>query len=102
MAPVAWSHHFGSSLPRVQDKVNPTLEYTAPYVGFGDQEIILITFPGQDDDVGLWINLDVKVWVAIVLPHPHSSFLHGDVSILERMKDLHLSCKSELDQRGLI
>ncbi len=40
--------------------MNPTLEYTAPYVGFGDQEIILITLRGRDDDVGLWINLDCE------------------------------------------
>ncbi|KAF5434880.1 hypothetical protein C5S36_04240 [Candidatus Methanophagaceae archaeon] len=30
MATVAWSYHFGSILHDLQDKVNPTLEYTAP------------------------------------------------------------------------
>ncbi len=59
MTLVAWSHNFSSSLNRLQDKANPNLEYTAPYGLFGDQEIILMTLPGQDD-VGLWKKLDCE------------------------------------------
>jgi hypothetical protein len=33
-------------------KVNLTLEYTAPYGLFGDQEIILIPLQGRDDEAG--------------------------------------------------
>jgi hypothetical protein len=35
------------------DIVHPTLEYTAPYGLFGDQEILLITLSGRDDEVGV-------------------------------------------------
>ncbi len=59
MATVVKSHHFGPSLHRLKFKTNPTLEYTAPYGLFGDQEIILMTLLRQDD-VGLWINLDCE------------------------------------------
>lgn len=52
MATVVKSHHFGPSLHRLMFKTNPTLEYTAPYGLFGDQEIILMTLLKQDD-VGL-------------------------------------------------
>ncbi len=82
--------------------MNPTLEYTAPYVGFGDQEIILITLRGRDDDVGLWINLDCEGLGCHRAPTSIWFFLAVDFSIQERIKDLRLSCKSELDQRGLI
>jgi hypothetical protein len=59
MATVALGQNFGLSLPRLKDDVNSTLEYTAPYGLFGDQEIVLITFPGQCD-VGRWINLECE------------------------------------------
>lgn len=42
------------------DKVNPTLEYTAPCTAFGDQEIILISPPGRDDRVRVLLNLDYE------------------------------------------
>jgi len=60
MATVAWSYHFGSILHDLQDKVNPTLEYTAPYGLFGDQEIILIPLQGRDDETGVKISSDCE------------------------------------------
>jgi hypothetical protein len=82
--------------------MNPTLEYTAPYGLFGDQEIVLITLPGRDDEFGLWINLDCEGLGYRRAPTSIRFFLAVDFSIQERIKDLRLSCKSELDQRGLI
>ena len=59
MAMVVRNQHFGPNLHRLMYKTNPTLEYTAPYGLFGDQEIILMTLLRQDD-IGLWINLDCE------------------------------------------
>jgi len=54
------------------------MEYTAPYGLFGDQEIILITYPGQDDDVGVKRQIfTVKGQVAIVPPLLYGFFSPG-------------------------
>lgn len=57
MAAVEYSHHIDASLYHLLDKVNPTLEYTAPCAAFGDQEFVPISLPGGDGDHEVLINL---------------------------------------------
>jgi len=84
MATVTWGQSFGLSLHRLNDDVNPTLEYTAPYGLFGDQEIILIPLQGRDDEAG---DKD-KFWLRkSVLPsYPHFNIAFSRMGIA-RIKD---------------
>ena len=47
------SYHLGASLHHLMEKVNPTLEYTAPCAALGEQDLFLNPLPGRDDGVGV-------------------------------------------------